>query len=398
MLKLLYQAVILGGAETLLLRIARYCKKSNITVELCCSTIAPEMDNDFREVCSNICITQTPHKDIVNSATEQDTVLTLMLDDFAECERYAKKRRFVKVICYVVHRDGLKFNIRYPSVDRIFAKAFRNQIRHYLENGNIVFMEQTDLDITLEYYHLREIRGEALVFRLPIETTDVFDADIEKKARQRTECFKVLTIARADFPFKGYIKGLIALIGGLSKTDMQIELKIISSGKHVDKIDDWIKELARDADVKVAYDVEYKDLPGLYNEAHLYIGMGTTVLEASDHAVPSIHIAPYTYDLIGEYFFHEFPYLAACKQGSSEIVKNLIVKTIKKSNEEYIQQCRVAKEVIDEQFSMEAFVNRLLTHDLKTDGHYIGNIMQVEKAMRKFRDKLRQILDILKGR
>lgn len=398
MLKLLYRSIVLGGAETLLLRIARYCKKNNIAVDLYCSMIAHEMDNDFRGACTNIHITQTPYKDIVYSATDQDIVLTLMLDDFAECELYAKKRSFVKVICYVVHKDGLKFNIRYPLVDRIFARAFRNQIGHYLDNGNIIFMEQADLDLTRQYYQLQGEGRKVLVFRLPIETVDVLDEDVQKKADQRAECFKILTIARADFPFKGYVKGLIALIADLSKVNSQIELKIISSGGQVDKIDDWIKEFAGGADVKAAYDVEYRDLAGLYHETHLYIGMGTTVLEASDYAVPSIHIDSYTYDVIGECFFHEFPYIVGCKQGSREIVKSLIKNTLEESNEEYIQQCKAAKKVIDAQFSMEAFVNGLLIYELETNEHYIGNIMQVKKVMIKVRNKLQQILNILKGK
>lgn len=392
MLKLLYRSIVLGGAETLLLRIARHCKKNNIAVELYCSMIASEMGNDFKDACSNICITQNPYKDIVYSAVEGDTILTLMLDDFAECERYAKKRCLAKVICYVVHRDGLKFNIRYPLIDRLFARAFRNQIGRYLDNGNIIFMEQTDFDLTRQYYRLKEEGRKDLVFRLPIETVEVFDADIKKKAEERAGCFKILTIARADFPFKGYIKGLIGLISELSKVYSQIELKIISSGKQVDKIDDWIKEFAGNANVKTTYDVEYKELAGLYNEAHLYIGMGTTVLEASDYGVPAIHIDSYTYDVVGECFFHEFPYTVGCKQGSKIIVKNLIIKTLEESNEEYIQQCRVAKKVIDEQFSMETFVNGLLTHELKTNRHYIGNIMQVKKVMIKIRNGLQQIL------
>lgn len=391
MLKLFYQSIVLGGAETLLLRIARHCKKNGISVEVYCSAIAQEMVNDFKGVCSDIYVTKNPHKDIVYSATEEDIILTLMLDDFAECERYAKKRNFVKVICYVVHRDGLKFNIRYPLVDRIFVKAFRGQISRYLDNGNIIFMEQTDLDLTRQYYQLARKESGNLIFRLPIETVAVSDEDIEKKARQRAECFKVLTIARADFPFKGYIKGLIVLINEMSKAGLQIELKIISSGEQVKKIDNWIKKYAENANVGAAYDVEYKGLFEFYKEAHIYVGMGTTVLEASDYAIPSIHIAPYTYDVIGEYFFNEFPYLAVCKQGSKEIVKNLIKKTMEESNEEYIQQCKMSKEVINGQFSMEAFIDRLLAHELKTNGHYIGNIMQVKKALIEARNGLYKI-------
>ena len=114
MIKIIKKYVVLGGAETLLLRIAEQCRKIGYKTELYCINLSDEMYIDFKKNCNKIVESDQPHQDCINSINDNDIVLTLLLDDFLDCEFYAKFIRInVKILCYVIHPYGYIFKIKY---------------------------------------------------------------------------------------------------------------------------------------------------------------------------------------------------------------------------------------------------------------------------------------------
>lgn len=120
----------------------------------------------------------------------------------------------------------------------------------------------------------------------------------------------MLAIARADFPFKGYLLGLI---DEFSKGNIpeKWHLTIITYGPihHMELLHSKYLQSSEavKSRIQILGKMKYEDLEYYFNQAHIFVGMGTTLLDASKHGVISIPVEPFNNSVKCKGFFYDNP-------------------------------------------------------------------------------------------
>ncbi|MGY0616932.1 glycosyltransferase [Vibrio sp. FJH11] len=110
------------------------------------------------------------------------------------------------------------------------------------------------------------------------------------------EPLRVLTISRIEPIMKGYLFHLPKIIEQFSlSTDVKLEIYGNGTDKDEQELRKKIKELNLPPGSSVNFlgPIDHKDITKVLEDAWVYIGMGTTVIEASSMGVPSIVATAY---------------------------------------------------------------------------------------------------------
>lgn len=355
-----------GGAETLFLRIGRAYARRGETVTFICRDMAFPFEEEVKAAGIGIKkIYGSELKDTVLKFHAGDSVLTSKYVAFCEIEYWRKRFKVdCRVILYILGKEELDPDSRLNNSfkDRRFLYPLRKSVYRktsyrYARNGNIIFMDEETRGCTEKAldYHISGFTGKP--FRVPVEFsgTDV----AEPKKRGESGAFRLLSISRADFPFKGYLKGLIETYSELKKKYKGLNLTVISSGPHYDELEKWVNEAKRvGADIRLIQGAKNSELPGYYRNCDLYVGMGTTLIEAAMQKVPSVVVEKYTYSFRSDHFFNEKPEDVGAYTDNLRDGAEYIEKTINMSDEGYKwlaeDSYRKAKDI----YSMETFIKR----------------------------------------
>lgn len=292
--------------------------------------------------------------------------LTYRLNEYFLVERFRRTLDVTKSLLYVVHHYGLIQDSTYSVLRELRRKFYRGVIAKMLNHQSIIFMDFRSLEETQKYYNIDIEGNQSVVFHLPMKVEEHDDAKIAHKLTLET--FNLLTIARAEFPFKGYIIGLIDDFGTLCASYDNLTLTIISFGEHQNQIVEKINELPDAVRMKVNLigQTPYSDLPAYFGKTHVYLGMGTTILDAVNNGVPSIVMQPYTYECNSSGFFHQQPELLASYEGLSpsiyytELVINMSIP-------EYIELCDTERQALEKHYDSETIITYLTDIERKRE-------------------------------
>ncbi len=355
-----------GGAETLFLRIGRAYAKRGETVTFVCRDMAAPFEEEVKDAGIGIeKIYYSELKDTVQKFHAGDSVLTSKYVAFCEIEYWRKRFKVdCRVILYILGKEELDPDSRLNSSfkDRkvlypLRKKVYRNTSYRYARNGNIIFMDEETLKCTEKALDYRISGYTGKPFRVPVEFNDPLITDSVKKREQGT--FRLLSITRADFPFKGYLKGLTETYSELNKKYNGLILTVISSGPHYDELETWVNEAKRDgADIRLIHGAKNSELPGYYRNCDLYVGMGTTLIEAAMQKAPSVVVEKYTYDFQSDHFFNERPEDVGAYTEDLRDGAEYIEKAINMSDEEYDYLAEDSYRKAKEIYSMETFIKR----------------------------------------
>jgi glycosyltransferase involved in cell wall biosynthesis len=128
----------------------------------------------------------------------------------------------------------------------------------------------------------------ATVIPLPMSVTS------EQKPLKTGSRLRVVTVARL-VPMKGYVEGLILAVSQAVREDgSDVELVIVGAGSLLSRLKLTALRAGIARRVIFTGSVAYADLPRYYREADIFVGMGTTVLEAASHGVPVLIAEAYT--------------------------------------------------------------------------------------------------------
>lgn len=169
----------------------------------------------------------------------------------------------------------------YILEDRILAPVRLEFVEQMNQSGMVIAMNEACVAGHRELYGY-DLRPTPSIVPLGLDFPEI-DACRKRKSNN------ILTVARLH-PMKEYLFGLIDALAVLA-TERQrpgLSLTIIGDGPFLDQL----KELTRQRGVKdlVVFTGEVHPalLDSYYNQADVFVGMGTTILEASGRGVPSI--------------------------------------------------------------------------------------------------------------
>lgn len=361
-----YENITTGGAELLMGMISKYIKvnQEDDEVTILCKTIDDGMENYFYQNLVSINRVKKwseARKKIKNyDDSDEVRVIVLLWEDLIWFSSINKKN--IKVILWVAHFSGLRIGetCRYRVAKYIIKKMASRCINSLLETGNIVCLEDMTVSSTADYFGKMLDCSKLKIFRAPMEKILVDEKDIKRRAESYR--MNILTISRADFPYKGYLLGLVDFADELDKRGDDFHLTIISYGDGIEILKEKISKCRKTVCDKISLigKTDYADLEKYYPDTKLYIGMDTTVAEAAQRGIVSIPVMAYTYELSANSFYHEHTNGFAKAEDKENIIWILYDKVKNMSTEEYYILSKKSCANVERHFSLEKNTSEFL--------------------------------------
>lgn len=289
-----------------------------------------------------------------------------LLNKKTNCYLYVVLDRTLVKGQYINEGNKLKKYILY------FANTVNlNYVTKLYKNNNIIFMDESCVSMTEKYYRIQFEDIESKIFRLPMQINDGYsikEINLNK--------FIIITAARMAFPFKGYIIGLIKDFAELKKAYSHIELVIIGNGESLYEVEKVIASLdtSISQDIKLPGNVRYDELIKYFSKAHVFVGMGTSILDAVNSGVLSIVVSSFTYQNRAIGMFHENPLTLGEPDNYIDTMscKKIIETIINIGPENYANLVKMDYNALLENYDINNFMKRLI--DLKNiNKHPVGS-------------------------
>lgn len=297
-----FRHVTIGGAELLIEKIARQLLQKGNAVSIICEDVMDNAKDRYNSIKLNIVLAKDweNYTEVKTYIKSYDTIcVTFEWDIFLDIYSI-RSSNIKKTVFYAICDNILGLKYRNISIIRkLEKKIMGNALLTMLENQNVVFMDEQTVRFTKKYYSDIQYENQKFeIVRIPV------DSFSHKKINKNKQIFRVLSVARADFPFKGYLIGLIKF---MEQIDDDVYLDIVSYGNDFGQLMKAYDEEPQNVKDRILIHgkKDNTELQDLYCNADLYIGMGTTVVEAAMNGTISIPVVPRTMELIGTHFFHE---------------------------------------------------------------------------------------------
>ena len=289
-------------------------------------------------------------------------LMTFVFQYFCMIEN-AKYKLLKKKVCanaylYTTLPDCLIIGNRsrssHPAAFRLLNFLSRPYINELLNNRQVLFMDQLSIE-THKAFFGRDISNE-LLFRLPYAIPAGYSEPHEFKP-------VIMTMARMDFPFKGYIIGLIDSFAELKHKYQNLQLWIIGNGTSEDALQGKVKTLdaLSQKDVLLYGNMDYNKLHDVLREAGVFVGMGTCILDAAAVFTPAIAVQSSTYQCLCKGLFSEYPedigYTS--DQGLHEATTD-IERVLTMNQDTYIALCNRNRTIIEQLYSIDTYISRLM--------------------------------------
>ena len=287
----------LGGSETLILRHLNWLRREGRDGIIISPTGA--MSESFRDSASAFIELTEAQAD---EASMSDEEVSRRNDEVAAAVGLLSPCHFV-----VLNEDGLYLASElaarikgsavsvYLVFDDIFGPERLRILDDMNEAGMVIAMNEGCLEGHRRRYGYRFSRSSLIPLPMVLP-------ELPAVAGARQECV-VLTVARL-VDMKGYIEGLIFDFAVISRSaDVPCRLVIVGEGPLSDRFEDVAAEAGIRDRVEFAGAVPYGRLNDWYKRADIYVGMGTTILEASAMGLPAIIANAHTREFISPGLF-----------------------------------------------------------------------------------------------
>ncbi len=355
-----------GGVPTYYLRMFKWAmekKKSCVLYIKKNRTIADNMKNELRRLnvkvipfsikISGLCLDSTSNanqkkmdKDDVLITSDIHCFMHFMNDStFSACKGYL----------YVLHPRATQVT-RLKGINYLYKKYLRLNF-----NRSIVFMDWETAHSYSEYYHAPV---DNRFFHVGDFIPEYDKKLVYEKAVRRKEKVNILTVARMDFPFKGYVYGLVDNISRIQLTTAEIHLFVVGDGKDF-KLIERLADQQKESEVKVHLcgNISYGDLENYYKSATVFAGGGTTLIEACKFGTPSIITLDNQMgaDCIG--YMNEWPEnmggtIEDTKHDVIDLINNLCIM----SDDEYVKISEDSYKAVKLNYDIYEIMNQLLGH------------------------------------
>lgn len=361
-----------GGSITLIERLCRWAVFKNEKIKIYCNDISNKeivdklnalgLEIDCFDTYSTKELKQHIDKDL---EIEDIQILNFITNNYLSVEKvkYLYGMDFVNLI-YSIHPatffKGTGINNKF--LKDLVIRRYKNTIQKMNSNNDIIFMDEDTIEKTETYYSLK-LDKTPIIQALPMIYNSLSKEELEKKFKNSFDNKTIFTSCRADFPFKGYLFGLIDDYADLYKNHKDIKLEIVCSGdsEDVNRVRSKIESLGDECKKNIKFHswMSYQDLLILIGKSFLYVGMGTGVLDAAISYVPSIPVKYNTYEDIADCLIYEKPnYLMYEGYGEDKAI-NVIEKVLNYSFEEYVDISNKCYEETKKIYDIDEFFKKI---------------------------------------
>lgn len=380
-----------GGIETYWLRIAKWCQNLNYKFYL-----ALEKTNGFIKSywCSELEKLDAEtiyYRFSVGSGVtfgkkviDHDEDITVIVPDaitYTAFCYYKTKNHLInmRIVLYILHPDNMiASNRKRAYLNKPYEKLIKNQM-----GKSVIFMDSDCLESAEKFYKMQIDRNAIVRVSYAISELD----ENTVKNRSKREQFHLMSVSRFDFAFKGYQLGLIKIFDKLVELCPNIRLTVIGTDEVGDNDEIYAKQLeSLEPAIKERIEwikrVDYEQLGKYLSKANVYIGMGSTILDASRLGVPSLIMAYGTYDIETLGYFAQHSDIVG---GRSKGIANpdeflrLIEEVYKMSDEEYVQFSRLAFDKYAELYDINSAMEKIF--NCKCDDAKVGKFLNMYNVM-----------------
>lgn len=336
---LIARAGISGGTASLAYRLLSSLRESGYNGIYCCNinndpcNMALFEREGIKVVCNK---DKTFEEHLLSVIRQYDTfrIIVFSPEEYLKVEKLALRYSQIEgCLYYVVHdyafcRPGSSYLFQLLSKFRY--KAF---VKRLYKSKSIAFMSKACLSNTCSLLGLELPGADSYIFNLPIRVKDWNENDI--KRRKKHDPFAITTITRMDFPFKGYILGLISWFKK-NAVKFNLRLTIIGDGPSSNELFNGLGGLEDEIHLRVTYtkNVPYDQLNTVFSCTDLYLGMGTTLIDAANSLALAIPVKAYTRELCVDGMFSDNIDLLIAEKGSGNF-DELFLSVYNTTEEEY---------------------------------------------------------------
>ncbi len=280
-----------------------------------------------------------------------------MVDDI-RCE-YTTIGCKVKVHLYAVHehcliRGGADCSGIKLYITKVFNSLNRSYINTIYNNEELIILDHQTCKLTEQKLNLNLSRKD-IILPLPYD----FHTNESRKIQKKDNI--ISTMARIDFPFKGYIIGLVRMFPHIYNC-VKCDLWIIGDGKDMNVLKKEIEQVPEPIrnHIRLFGNVEYSEAKRLVSKTKVFVGMGTALLDAESVFVPSIGVQAYTMQCNGKGYFSENLYDLGYLHDAKHLygISELILKTLILKDEEYNSMVTQGYLKVKEMYGMDSFILR----------------------------------------
>ncbi len=338
-----------GGSHTLMYRMCKWLSENNIKSAIICTSkdnneIVDKLENLGVEIiCVDMKNVQYGYKVLSYLMEEEDIkVYNLSWNYYLdiECIKKKYKLKFDNFV-YCIHPETFKKGIGFKTqlLKKLSIKKYAPIYNRMNKNNALIMMDEIDLDESNKYLNVT-LNNTVPIVRLPMYCNEKIDYLNIIQSGFHNDI--IMTAARAQFPYKGYIIGLIKDYAELKKTYNNLKLEIISAGEDYNVIVDTIASLDENIskDIVLHGWMDYEKLKNSIEKSKIFVGMGTTVLDSALLYKPSLPVRFNTYENIGDKFIHEKPENITVDYKCNSMAINSIRKILDLNLEEYVEICK----------------------------------------------------------
>lgn len=280
--------------------------------------------------------------------------------------------------------------IYHPYDYKYYANWYEKYIfKWVLPDENKVFMTSQ-----IKKEHDKIINREIIN---PIIWPLAIDATNYAKINRIPKKFKIVSIGRLH-TFKTYNINMLNIIKELIEEGYNIQYDIYGNGSAYSIIESRICGLGLNNFVHLKGTLEYKQFMNVLKDAYIFVGMGTSVIEAGLCSVPSITAIAYSDEAVTYGFIHELKDLN-CGEPNANLklhsIKDYIVRVLKMDDQEYSRLCTESMSVLRASYDLNRLMNELLdrinTPNLRKRKKYLVPFPVVYVFLFWFKNRLSEI-------
>lgn len=359
----------LGGTETLVIRQSRWLRRNNIRTAII--TRLGVMEATYRDAFDQV---------LHLNDDEVDPGSLLMDEWYRLLDRLADRLRPLGGWHFIVFgQDGIflssELSARLPtsstSIYLVDDLRYGPDRLEYVEAmsryGLFISMNEVCLEAHRRKYGYK--LECAVVIPLPVVVVE------EPKLVWKGSSVRVVTVARL-VSTKGYVEGLIlAVAKAVHEDGLEVDLVVVGDGPLLPRLK-WVAIRAGVAGrIEFIGSVAYAELSHYYREADLFVGMGTTVLEAASYGIPALIAEAYTSEFRSPGAFSEQsgdtlgePNLIGPSQEGEQILRKFLKDSVLR-----ITEGEAGRQRIKNQYSEDIVMSRLLKQ-LSNNARQVINI------------------------
>lgn len=390
--------LLLGGTELLIERLSKNFKKTVSNIIVVTKSCVTDIRNRYHK--NNIKILEVSKwndkelkKALKSFGNFYIRAITFSIEDF--CIIYSCKSNKIKTLLYTVYFNQLIIGGETKNRIALYLVKYisANILNTLLKSKNIVCMDEHTVDNTYKYYmnKLKIHREDIYYLRIPVDIVDINKTDLYDRARSNLN--SILTIARADFPWKGYILGLMDYVAdNWRKYNLKLHIVSYGNGEKDIKLRYNTYDVETQNRIILQSKTDYDELERLYRNTKLYIGQGTTVLDAAQRGILTIPVVPDTYQIIAEDYFDDNPFRVTVPLEIENNFNTLMSRFYSLDRDEYINKAVKGRLSVTEMYGTESVckeINQLFDAILDNSKQNIFiKIFNISKNLKRYIRKM----------